>query len=220
MTTRRMCLIALALAVVVVGPAMAEKGDQKVRFGVQMLNPMGDYTESDGFETFELEADSAIGPFVEYERMVSDKAGIFANISLQNHDIDAEVSEISPGGFSESATIGDVDVMPIEVGANFYVVQNDSLELFLGPKIAYVMFSDVELDPAFVVIPDPTKIPTEDTFAFGVNFGLDVPLGGGAWVFSTGLQYLKFSLETDEGVDSVDVDIDPFVIRAGVGRRF
>lgn len=39
-------------------------------------------------------------------------------------------------------------------------------------------------------------------------------------MFCGGLQYLVFSLETDEGVDSVDVDIDPFVVRAGFGKRF
>jgi outer membrane protein W len=219
MTIRRLCLFALVLTLFTFTTALAEKGDSKIRFGIQWISPTGDASATDGSVTIDLEADAATGPFFEYEYMVGDKAGFFANLSTQNHDIDADASDPSTP-VTLSATIGDVDVTPLELGLNFYVVQNDSVQLFLGPKIAYVFYGDVELDSQFVDPGDPSDVSTDDELGYGANLGLDVPFGEGGWGFFVGLQYLVLSLETDEGGDSVDLDIDPFVLRAGVGKRF
>jgi len=219
-TTIRIFVFVLALALLGFSPALAEKGDSKIRFGAQFLGPTGDFKTTDGTEAIEIEADSAFGPFFEYEYMVTGKVGVFGNVSTQNHDVDAEVTDTSPGGSTQEATIADVDVMPIEFGVNFYVVQKDSVEFFLGPKVAYVFFGDVELEPQFVDPGDPDKVSTNEDLGFGVNFGVDVPFGNSGWGFFGGLQYMQFTLETDEGTDSAEIDVDPYAVRVGVSKKF
>ena len=218
--TVRFALLAIAILALAAGPALAEKGDNKIRFGVQMVSPTGDVSFDDVDERVEIEADSAVGPFFEFERMVTDRAGVFGNLSLQTHDVDAVITDLSPGGLTVSGTVAEIDVMPLEFGVNFYVFQNDSIDFYLGPKLAYVFYGDVEFDPAFLDPGDPGEIPTEDDFAYGANFGLDASFGESGWMFSAGLQYLIMAVETDEGVDSLEVDIDPFVIKVGVGKKF
>ncbi len=219
-TTGSRLLILLAIAVLGLTPAVAEQGDSKIRFGAQWLDPTGDYVERDPAEEFAIEADAAVGGFFEYEYMLRDKVGLFGNISFQNHDVEAELTEFGPPVVTTEATIGDVDVLPVEFGVNFYVVQKESVAFFLGPKVAYVSFGDVELNPAFLDPGDPTEIPTDDSFGYGANFGVEVAFGESGWSFFGGLQYMVFSLETDDGVDSVEVDIDPIVARVGVGKKF
>jgi outer membrane protein W len=206
MTTRRLWLFVMVVALVVSAPALAEKGDSKIRFGAQLVSPTGDYTETEEGETFTIEADSATGLFVEYEYMVGDKAGIFANLSQQSHDITASA-------FGIEADFGETDLMPLEVGVNFYAAETDTLQFYLGPKLVYAMWDDVD------VVGGGT-IKLKDTFGFGANFGLDFPIGDNGWAITTGLQYIVLDAETDEGVDDVDIGIDPFVLKVGAAKTW
>lgn len=193
-------------------PAFA---DQKIRFGLQSVNPTGDFVEQDSNDRIVVEADAAVGVFFEYERPLAGRAAIFGNVSFQTHDLDETDTDLISNTTTE-ATIAEVDVIPVEVGVNFYVVENDRISLYVGPKIAYVIFGDAELNQT--IFPGDPDVPIDEEFGFGVNFGIDAPLGDGGWMFSGGLQYLKFAAQT-EGSSS-EIDIDPIVLKVGLGRRF
>jgi outer membrane protein W len=218
--------VSLALAVLVLVasiPAMAGQGDKIIRFGAAWSSPTGDFVDTfesvDYREVATLEADSAIGPFFGFEFMVSDLIGIDGTIIYTTHDIDSDFF-VEEGGevvFDDCMTIGDVSVMPLFVSAHFHVVQNDLLDYYIGPTIGYVMYGDLKLIPEF----EEDDVPLKDDFGIGVVTGIDVPFGSGGWNFVTALRYIKTAAEIDEPeVTGIEIDIDPWILQVGVGKRW
>jgi outer membrane protein W len=204
-------LILIVVLMLIASPALAEKGDSKLRFGLQWVSPTGDYTESEPGMSLTIEADDALGGFVGYEYLLSDLIGIGATLSFAGHDVKGKIE--GPGGFSESATIGDIFVTPLTFDVNFHVVQSQSIDFFLGLNLGYVSLSKLTVD-------GEGDVSIKNTTAAGATAGIDVPFGEGKWMFSGALQYLSFGAEVDESGADATVDIDPLVVRVGVGVKF
>jgi outer membrane protein W len=211
-------LIALVSAV----PALAGQGDKIIRFGGAYVSPTGDYVEeidSDGVVgDLTIEADSAFGGFFGFEYMFTDLFGLDATLLYANHDIDGTLDVDSDGvPFYEKATLAEVSNMPLFISGHFHFMQDGPVDLYAGPTLAYVMYGDLEFKP---IADEEEDIPLEDDFGFGAVFGVDVPFGtDNNWMFNSKIRYIRTGAETDE-VDSVTVDIDPWIIEIGVGVKF
>jgi len=108
--------------------------------------------------------------------------------------------------------------MPLSIGANFHVKRTDALDFYVGPFLAYVMYGDVDASAG----PEHDSC-VKDDFGFGAVAGLDVPLGGGGWMFSTALRYLQTSAEADEDphyFEQYTIDMNPVILQVGVGKRW
>ncbi len=185
-------------------PAQAEQGDMRWQFGLVSSTPTDDLSEPG--ET--LEASDAFGFQTSFEYMVTDKLGLEPALTLGNHDI--EVSDAVVPDFD----LGDVDFFALMANLNFYVVQKDGLDLYVGPTVGMIFWDDFETD-----LFGPTqKVGTDDEFAYGVNAGLNVPFGGDKWAFSASLGYLIYELTLEDGTE--DLGIDPIQLKAGVSYKF
>ncbi len=51
---------------------------------------------------------------------------------------------------------------------------------------------------------------------FGVNFGLDYPIGGGAWDFNVGLNYLALDITPPGG----SIGVSPIQLKVGITYNF
>ena len=80
--------VALVVFAVLCGPALAEKGDNNIRFGLQWVEPTGDFSEEaflfGDLIDFELEAQSAVGAAFSYERIVHNKEACIAVLRMDD----------------------------------------------------------------------------------------------------------------------------------------
>ena len=197
------CFVALFLTGLV-SPIAAEKGDKQIRFGVLYSMPTDDLVVDDqpnGPRTTEL--DDAVGLHASFEFQVSDLIGIEPGISSVGYDLTVEES-----GFPDEN--GDTDLFALTTNINFHFEKDSGLDLFFGPTIGYAFWDDIELDG----FPDPDS--TDDEFLFGVNFGLDYPIGSGAWDFNVGLNYLVLDV-TPPGDE---IGVNPIQLKVGLTYNF
>ena len=194
------CIAALFVAGIV-SPVAAESGDKQLRFGLLYSSPTDDFTEGD----LTTELDSALGFLVGFEFHVTDMIGIEPTLSSTSFDL----SVVEPGFPTEN---GDTDLMALAVNVNFHFEQDSGLDLFVGPMVGYAFWDDINLDDF------PEAIPTDDEFMFGLNGGLDYPLGDSDWSFNVGLSYLFLDLTPEDS--PVELGVSPFQLRVGVTYNF
>ena len=194
------CFVALFVAGLV-SPVAAESGDKQLRFGLLYSSPMDDFSEA-GFTT---ELDSALGFLVGFEFHVTDMIGIEPTLSSTSFDLTA-----SEAGFPDEN--GDTDLMALVVNVNFHFPRDSGLDLFVGPAIGYASWGDISLDDF------PNDVPVDSEFLFGVNGGMDYPLGESDWSFNAGLSYLFLDLTPEDSSESIGVS--PLQLRVGVTYNF
>ena len=120
---------------------------------------------------------------------------------------------IDTGPLDETQEVGDVTFTPMTVGVNFHLTPRSKLDLFVAPVVGYVLYGDLDLSG--------DKISMEDDFTYGVTVGLDIPLGGGRWVFNGALRYLSAETKPDEpGFEGESLDVSPVVFQVAAGYRF
>ena len=105
----------------------------------------------------------------------------------------------------------DLGVLPLLIALNFHVVNNDRLDLWLGPQVGYIFFLN---DVAFEV-PDVGvhTIETSNTFSpGGFNVGADVSFSD-EWA-------LNFAFRWQNADASPEILVDPTFITLGVTRSF
>ena len=194
------CVFALAVSGFVSNVA-AESGDKQLRIDLLYSSPMDDFSEA-GFTT---ELDSALGFLVGFEFHVTDMIGVEPTLSSTSFDLTG-----SEAGFPDEN--GDTDLMALTVNVNFHFPRDSGLDLFVGPAVGYAFWDDINLDDF------PDAVPTDDEFLFGINGGLDLPLGDSDWSFNAGLSYLFLDLTAEGSSDSIGVS--PLQLRLGVTYNF
>ena len=200
----RVLVYACCAALAVLGltsPVAAETGDMQLRFGLLYSSPTDDYTA--GGLTAEL--DSALGFLVGFEYHVTDMIGIEPTLSSTSFDLTSREA-----GFPDEN--GDTDLMALAVNVNFHFERDSGLDLFVGPTVGYAFWGDINLDDF------PDAIPTDSEFLYGVNGGMDYPMGDSNWSFNAGLSYIFVDL-TPEG-SPVSIGVSPFQLRVGVTYNF
>lgn len=189
-------------------PALAEKGDMQVRFGVLYDIPMSDMKQDDAT----IQAEDAFGFQASFEYKFTDLIGLEPVLATAEHDV--EVTDTGGPDFK----LGDVGFLALTVNLNLHVVQKKGVDFYVGPTIGYMFWGDLETS----LFGPEEKIAAEDDFTYGANFGVDVPFGE-KWAFAAALSYLKtkVTLESDFGpAEEPDLDVDPIQFRVGVAYRF
>jgi outer membrane protein W len=237
---RREVLCGSMCALLVIGGGVAVRAadrDNVVRFGIVWISPTGDLT-TDGFfvepvdeETriefqgdLTMEPDDAVGAAISYERRFTDLLGLEVGFFGAQHDISGRLAGtlqlirnadnviLDELAFDETDTIGDIMVTPWTAGVNFHLTPAKPVDLYLGPYLAYVFYGDLDIEGE--------KIPIEDEFTFGVVVGIDVPFHDSRWTFNASGRYLHTQAQLSESGPDSTMDVDPYVLQAGLGFRF
>ncbi len=185
--------------------------------------PLGDGTTMVATTRAMVEADSAFGFCIDFERRFNDLFGLGFTIMQSDHDLDASGSSVvritddATGAvlldITESLTmpLGSVDVTPLLMSANFHFGGSDKVDLYAGPFVGMIDFGDLTFEG--------DRVGFKDEFAYGATFGLDVPFGQGSAAFSASARYMIAGAQTDEP-DPDTLDLDPVVVLFGLGYRF
>jgi outer membrane protein W len=171
-----------------------------------------------------LEPQEELGLWLEYERRFGARIGLDVALLQSGHDVDGTVKGtlmlvdnmtddvLEMTQVSETEKIGEIDFTPLFVGVNFHLTPARPLDVYLGPFLAWVTYGDLEFDDESISI--------DDDFAIGAVAGVDVPFGRGRWCFSGALRYLGTEADPGSGPDDHPLDVNPWIVHAGVGYRF
>ena len=209
--------IGVAIFLCALYPSNVDAGDSpwQLRISGLSMNPTGDtVVVPDTGERIAFNAGNGYGFGIDLEYRVSRRLGIDFGVITATPVIDVLIDEV--GVISASAK---PRITPLYAGLNVHLTPDSPLDLYIGPMLAYVIYSsfDLVVDPWFLT----EGFVTQNDFGIGVNLGLDIRLGDAGWLFTAAFKYLDTTLVASPPDESIGrTDIDPMIFSIGVGYRF
>jgi outer membrane protein W len=215
-------LIGTLLLFLVCGAALAEVKGHKFRGRIIDVIPTGDFefsedtgeypsTQIGRIDVF-VEPDDAIGLEVGWEILFSDRMGLGLTLGVTNHDADLELCTM----FGDYVINADLTYMPLTASLLFHVTPEAEVDFYIGPSLAFVFYGKYEFDDTIAGEDFEEDLDTDNDLGFGVEMGLDVPIGEEGWFFTSNVKYLSTTAE----VEDIEIDIDPWTIGLGFGYSF
>lgn len=119
--------------------------------------------------------------------------------------------------------IGKMWIFPPAVTANYHFTGLGAWKPYIGAGVQYIHFFDEKPTGTLAAL-GVNKLTVDDAFGVVLQAGVDVHLGGG-WYANADVK--KVFLETDATykagnvtVARANIDLDPWIVAAGVGYRF
>ena len=218
LTQRWTSLGIVSLAVIATtGPTWAVEEKPLWRVGVELswVDPSGDFVATNvSGTTSEASYDTGVGGGVRGEYRYSSRYGVeLGVVSAASVDVS---SQVVAGTTASSVEVS--SFAAYTVGVNVHLTQDRPVDVYVGPLIALVQYSDVEAGTTLGGT--TTSVSIDDDIGFGAIVGIDVPLGERGWLVQASLRYIKTDIKGSEGGVTIDSDFDPLIFSAGVGYRF
>jgi outer membrane protein len=212
--TRKACLV-FAL-VLLVAPILAHAQEGWI-FRARVINIAPDASSSQILDTgTTVDVDSAWTLEVDLTYMFSENVGLELIAATANHDL------ATTGGALGGANAGSVWVLPPTLTLQYFFGTGE-IRPYVGAGINYTVFYsyDLSADLAGLGITDVTF---SNSFGFDGNIGIDFYIGD-KWLINADIKYIQISTDADLRVgsdilDTIAVDIDPWVFGIGAGIRF
>jgi outer membrane protein W len=225
---RRWNVAMIAGAALLVASPEAKAADSRMalRGGADVIRTTGEWTGdlllTEGLSITKLKAESTIGARLSLEYKFTPLIGGEVSVLRASHEISETEIELL---VSHERKFGQVTDWPILLGANFHVLRNKSIDLYVGPVIGWVIWGD--LKPTAAAQQDVTigPIRMQDGFAWGVNVGVDLPFAR-HWAFNLDLRDLDYSARTDSRAikavlgEDAKIPIKPLIATAGFVLRW
>jgi outer membrane protein len=213
MRTKYIVLIMVALLVV---PAVADAQNWILRVRGIMIDP-DDSSGEIGATGSTIDVDSATTIEVDITYMLSPSFGLELIAATAKHDLTAV------GGALAGADLGAVTHLPPTLTAQWYIIPEGFINLYIGAGINFTTFYDYDLSGDLAAL-DVTDIEFDDSFGLAGNAGINFNLGK-SFMINADVKYIQIDTEADikvgsDTLDKVAVDINPWVFGLGVGFRF
>ena len=222
-----LCLTFLAVGSMAM-PAVAGDGQWHLRAQAVWVQPDLDWRMSPApGDVVSVDADDAWGLGVSGEYQVSGLLGVDLGIMRAVPDVNILVDDTLLGA-SLNATDG-LTMTPLSIGLNFHLTPGQRFDLYLGPFLAYVLYSDLEwrvnetidVGGVPIVIDETLRMSVANDLAYGAVAGIDIPVGSRGWYLSGTLKYMATELDiTDPDGDSENLSLDPIIVAIGVRYSF
>lgn len=188
----------LSLAVAAASPAFAyEAGDIMLRVGAAQVSP--DVSTDAALAGVDVDSDTQLGLTATY--MVSPKFGVqLLGATPFEHDITANGTKI-----------GSTKHLPPTVTAQFYPLDNATVQPYVGAGINYTKFWGEDLGGAGLT----------DSVGLALEAGVDIKVSDTVYVNAAVWKIdINTDLETSAGVKVGEVEIDPLAVMVAVGFKF
>lgn len=200
--------VVLGALVVVSGPAAAvQKGDWLIRAGATTVDPQAssDKVADTGSEV-DISSDTQLGLTVGY--MLSDHLGLELLAATPfKHTIEGK------GGALDGVDVAEITQLPPTLSIQYHFMPQSNLKPYVGAGLTYfwVLDEDSKIGP---------KVSVDNSVGIGAQAGLDWSFNAN-WFVNADVRYINLSTKAEvEGVDKIDVDINPFVYTLAVGYKF
>lgn len=158
----------------------------------------------------DLSIDDAVVPELDISYFFTKNLAVELIAAVTPHTIDSE------GTISAQGEIGDVWLLPPTLTAQYHFDMG-KFKPYVGAGVNYTVFFNEDAGTNY------SNLELDDSFGWVLQGGFDYHLQGN-WVFNVDVK--KLWLDTDASVSlgaapvTADVDIDPWIIGAGIGYKF
>ena len=200
---------------VTAGPAPEVEDPWRLRFDLSWVNPSGSSVfVNTGGSALGIDFNTGFGAGLRAEYLFSPRYGVeFGLLGAGNVDI--------ASGVFGGAAASDLDVSgfaPLTVGLNVHLTPDSPVDVYLGPLLALVNYSSVDVRSIFGVA--VTGVSIDNDVGWGAIAGFDVPVGKGGWLLHANLRYIDTDMKDSGGLVSFDSEFDPVIFSLGFGYRF
>ncbi|MBI1732434.1 MAG: OmpW family protein [Gammaproteobacteria bacterium] len=219
-------------------PALAETGDWLVRArGIAIVTDDSSgpiHLEAGGISTpldgSGVGVDTNFVPELDVTYMVTDNIGIEAIAGIAIHDVDLEGPGplLSSLGFTDGFKIFDSWVLPPTVTVQYHFMPENNIRPYVGVGVNYTAFLWNDATDKLEAAVGPVDVDMDNGFTWAAQIGADVDIND-KWYFNVDVKYIDIdstaSLLIKNGAFAntglrVNVDINPWVVGAGIGLRF
>ena len=228
-------LLALAVAAALVPSlAMAEAGDIVVRLRATHISAdesssLGATTQANvgniyGNTGAELRVDSNTIPEIDFSYYIT--KNIAAELILATgtrHDV--SIKGLAAGATVTNPNLGSVNLLPPTLTAQWHFNPDQTFDPYVGAGLSYVRAMDNGLAAQTAGAPVPIRI-SRNSFGPAIQAGLDYNVPDSKWLLNVDVKKIwfdtkvegNFSVTTWTKIDQLDVD--PWVVSVGFGRKF
>jgi outer membrane protein len=209
--------IALILVVcTILAPAVTSAGDWVLRLRAINIST-NESSAKIGDTGSEVAVDSATVPEVDLTYMFTKRLGVEVVAAVADHDLSAS------GGALSGADLGTVSLLPLTVVAQFHPFPGGLFDFYVGAGVNFTTFYDYDLSGTLADI-GVTDIEFDDSFGLAGDVGLSIYFGDHLHI-NGDIKYIQISTDAkirvgSDTLDTVSVDIDPWVFGLGVGWKF
>ena len=209
--------VALGMVLVMfLAPAVTDAGDWILRLRAISIDP-NESSEEIGELGSEVAVDSATVPEVDITYMFTERLGLEVVAAIADHDLSAT------GGAVNGADLGTVSLLPPTAVLQLHPFPGGLFDFYIGAGVNFTTFYDYDLSDDLAGL-GVTDIEFDDSFGLAGNIGLSVYLGD-HFHFNGDIKYIQITTDAEviagsATLDTVGVDIDPWVYGVGVGWKF
>jgi outer membrane protein len=205
------------MAVLLVVPVVTEGADWKAR--LRVINIAPNDSSSTILDTgTEVTVDSKATVEVDITMMLSESWGLELIAATAAHDL------ATSGGDLGGVNAGEVKVLPPTLTLQYFFATDGGWHPYIGAGVNFTLFYDYDLSDALAGV-GATDVDFDESFGFAGDIGVDIDLNE-KWLFNLDVKYIM--IDTDATIevagggslDTISVDIDPWVYGIGVGVRF
>lgn len=159
----------------------------------------------------DVEIDAGVVPELDISYFLTENFALELILAVTPHDVAVAGSAVS------DIDLGDVWLLPPTITAQYHFNPRGDFRPYIGAGINYTVFFGEDEGPT------ADAIDYSNEFGFALQGGVDIPIND-TWVFNADVK--KLWLGTDVEVQALgttvtaDVDIDPWIVGVGFGRRF
>lgn len=211
---RKICLVVALMLLVL--PAVSQAQDNWI-FRVRGISISPNDSSSQILDTgTEVTVDSKTTFEVDLTYMFSDNVGLEVIAATARHDL------ATAGGALGGADAGSVKVLPPTVTLQYFF-GSDTIRPYIGAGVNFTYFYSYDLSEDLAGL-GITDVEFSNSFGFAGDVGIDFSLGG-SWLLNLDAKYIMISTDADlmvggDVLDTIDVDVDPWVYGVGIGYRF
>jgi outer membrane protein len=207
----RMFALALCLGTAAVGaPALAEDMGDPWLVRLRAIGVLPDEDASVSAPVLgSVDVDDSIVPELDISYFLTEHVALELILATTNHE-----AKHDPTG----TDLGDVWLLPPTLTAQYHFMPRDPLfRPYIGAGINYTIFYGADA-------PGGLSTSYDDGFGFALQAGVDIPIDGGPYMLNIDVKKLWLSTDVKvqplAGVTTADLDIDPWIVGIGIGRRF
>ena len=208
--------LAGAVALALLGSTSVMADDWTFRIAATQVSPNDDSSAILGNDRVAVDSDLGLGFSLAYHIDEQWSVELLAALPF-THDISVS------GGPLDGVNVGDTKHLPPTITMN-YTWGDDELKYHVGLGINYTKFFDESTSDLTAALGTPTSLDIQESTGLAMKFGLDYKMTDD-WNFYASVYYLSIESSAYLGVTGlgsvpIDVQIDPWVIQAGVSTSF
>lgn len=167
----------------------------------------------------ELEVESNTIPELDLSYYVTKNIALELILALgSKHDVNIHKNAAAGQAFTGKIGLGEVNVLPPTLTVQWHFNPDQMIDPYVGAGVNYTRFMDNGLKLRAANLPIRVD---RDSFGAALQAGVDINLKDG-WLINADVKKLWIDTDVEfKGIGKIDkLDIDPWVIGIGVGKKF